>query len=103
MLHELQINFLRQIRNDIRRIFLNEAKTKRTHHVKKNQTLKALLKLAPQRAVGQLLATFLKDKERQIKEALVENDLPRARKLVNGGSNGLDRFEDAFKRGASIL
>jgi len=52
---------------------------------------------------GQLLATFLKDKERQIKEALVEHDLRRARKLVNGGSHGLDRFEDAFNRGDRLL
>jgi len=52
---------------------------------------------------GQLLATFLKDKERQIKEALVEHDLGTARRLVNGGSHGLDRFEDAFNRGNSLL
>jgi len=52
---------------------------------------------------GQLLATFLKDKERQIKEALVEHDLRRSRKLVNGGSHGLDRFEDAFNRGEKLL
>ena len=52
---------------------------------------------------GQLLATFLKDKERQIKEALVDHDLPTARKLINGGSHGLDRFEDAFDRGDKLL
>jgi predicted chitinase len=28
-----------------------------------------------------------------------EGDLARARRLVNGGSYGLDRFADAFKRG----
>jgi putative chitinase len=52
---------------------------------------------------GQLLATFLKDKERQIKEALVDHDLRMARKLINGGSHGLDRFTDAFNRGDSLL
>jgi peptidoglycan L-alanyl-D-glutamate endopeptidase CwlK len=52
---------------------------------------------------GQLLATFLKDKERQIKEALVENDLRTARKLVNGGSHGLDRFSDAYNRGDKLI
>jgi putative chitinase len=52
---------------------------------------------------GRLLATFLKDKERQIKEALVEHDLKTARKLVNGGSHGLRRFEDAFSRGDHLL
>jgi putative chitinase len=52
---------------------------------------------------GRLLATFLKDKERQIKEALIGNDLRTARRLVNGGSHGLDRFEDAFNRGDGLL
>ena len=52
---------------------------------------------------GELLATFLKDKERQIKEALVEHDLRAARRLVNGGSHGLDRFTDAFERGDKLL
>jgi putative chitinase len=52
---------------------------------------------------GRLLATFLKDKERQIKEALVGHDLRTARRLVNGGSHGLDRFEDAFNRGDGLL
>jgi putative chitinase len=52
---------------------------------------------------GQLLATFLKDKERQIKEALIDQDLRTARRLVNGGSHGLDRFTDAFNRGDALL
>ena len=52
---------------------------------------------------AEILAAFLKDKERQIKEALLEDDLKTARKLVNGGSNGLDRFADAYQRGDSLL
>ena len=52
---------------------------------------------------GKLLALFLKDKERQIKEALVGRDLRTARRLVNGGSHGLDRFEDAYNRGDRLL
>jgi putative chitinase len=52
---------------------------------------------------GQLLALFLRDKERQIKEALVDHDLRTARRLVNGGSHGLDRFEDAYNRGDRLL
>lgn len=52
---------------------------------------------------GQLLATFIKDKERQIKEALIDHDLKTARRLVNGGSHGLDRFTDAFNRGEQLL
>jgi len=52
---------------------------------------------------GMLLAAFLKDKERQIKEALLEGDLRAARRLVNGGSHGLDRFTDAYRRGDALI
>lgn len=50
-----------------------------------------------------LLATFLKAKEVPIKTALAAGDLRTARKLVNGGSNGLDRFEDCYKVGDGLL
>ncbi|MGA2409968.1 MAG: peptidoglycan-binding protein [Candidatus Binataceae bacterium] len=52
---------------------------------------------------SKLLAAFLKNSERAIKEALLENDLRHARKLVNGGSNGLDRFTEAFNIGKRLL
>ncbi len=52
---------------------------------------------------AQLLAAFLSDKERQIKEALLAGDMRTARKLVNGGSNGLDRFVDAYNRGDPLI
>ncbi len=52
---------------------------------------------------GKLLAAFLKDKERAIKEALVIGDLRLARRLVNGGSHGLDRFSDAFRIGEGLI
>ncbi|HSQ12193.1 MAG TPA: peptidoglycan-binding protein, partial [Candidatus Deferrimicrobium sp.] len=52
---------------------------------------------------GKLLAAFLKDKERAIKEALIIGDLRLARRLVNGGSHGLDRFSDAFRIGESLI
>jgi putative chitinase len=52
---------------------------------------------------AKLLAAFLKDKERPIKEALLENDLKTARKLVNGGSHGLDRFSEAYNMGQRLL
>lgn len=51
---------------------------------------------------GKLLAAFLKDKERKIKEALLDWDFAGARRLVNGGSNGLDRFVDAYKIGIRL-
>lgn len=52
---------------------------------------------------ARLLASFLQSKERDIKEALLHNDLKRARKLVNGGSHGLDRFTEAFNIGNSLI
>ena len=48
---------------------------------------------------ARVLAQFIKDHEVAIKNALAEGDLTHARRLVNGGSYGLDRFADAFKRG----
>ena len=52
---------------------------------------------------ARLLASFLKDKERRIKEALVDGDLRAARKLVNGGSHGLDRFTEAYTIGDRLI
>jgi len=52
---------------------------------------------------GNLLAAFLKDKERALKEALIIGDLRLARRLVNGGSHGLDRFTEAFRIGDSLI
>jgi len=52
---------------------------------------------------AKILAFFLKRKQREINEALMENDLRQARKLVNGGSHGLDRFTSAFMIGKSLL
>lgn len=52
---------------------------------------------------AKLLAAFLKDKEQRIKEALSENDLGQARRLVNGGTTGVTRFSDAFAIGQRLL
>lgn len=52
---------------------------------------------------GRILAAFLKDKERVIKEALLEDDLRAARRAVNGGSHGLDRFSDTYRRGLELI
>jgi len=51
---------------------------------------------------GRLLAAFLKDKERRIKEALLDSDFVGARRLVNGGTHGLDRFVDAYQIGVRL-
>lgn len=52
---------------------------------------------------AKILALFLKNKERQIKEALLEDDLRTARRLVNGGSHGLAEFTQAFRTGERLL
>ncbi|MEZ5826021.1 MAG: peptidoglycan-binding protein [Geminicoccaceae bacterium] len=52
---------------------------------------------------GRILAAFLSTRERAIKEALLEDDLARARRLVNGGAHGLGRFVDCYRRGLRAL
>jgi peptidoglycan L-alanyl-D-glutamate endopeptidase CwlK len=52
---------------------------------------------------ARLLAAFLKDKALAIKRALLEGDLRHARRLVNGGSHGLARFTDAYRRGEALI
>jgi len=49
-----------------------------------------------------LLAAFLGDRESRIKEALLDWDFAGARRLVNGGSHGLDRFVEAYKTGIAL-
>lgn len=52
---------------------------------------------------ARLLASFLKSKEAKIRNALRTNDLRTARKLVNGGSHGLDAFTQAFNIGKNLI
>jgi peptidoglycan L-alanyl-D-glutamate endopeptidase CwlK len=52
---------------------------------------------------GRLLAAFLGAQERAIKEALLAADYAGARKLVNGGRHGLERFTEAFVTGAALV
>lgn len=52
---------------------------------------------------AKLLASFLKSKESRIRTALAQNDLKTARKLVNGGSHGLQEFTAAFNIGKSVI
>jgi hypothetical protein len=51
------------------------------------------------RIAGLILAQFLANKEDAIRAAAAADDLVLARKLVNGGSHGLDRFRDAYTKG----
>ncbi len=52
---------------------------------------------------AKLLALFLKEKERKIKEALIEKNYKSARRLVNGGSFGLADFTEAYKTGDKLI
>jgi putative chitinase len=50
-----------------------------------------------------LLAAFVKAKEIELKQALINDDLATARRLVNGGSHGLDQFTEAYRTGQQFL
>ena len=52
---------------------------------------------------ARILAAFLAEKQAVIRAALAANDLAHARRLVNGGSNGLDRFTAAYNAGVKVL
>jgi putative chitinase len=52
---------------------------------------------------SELLADFLKSKEAKIRTALTSGDLGTARKLVNGGSHGLDAFTEAYQIGDKLI
>ncbi len=69
--------------------------------------LEANPELANDAAVaGRILAAFLKRAEARVRPALAEGSvagLKRARRAVNGGSHGFDRFEDAWSKGRALL
>lgn len=52
---------------------------------------------------ARLLASFLKFHEEHIRAALAGQDLREARRLVNGGSHGLDAFEAAYHSGLALI
>jgi predicted chitinase len=52
---------------------------------------------------AQLLASFLKNKEGLIKQALLADDLATARRLVNGGTHGVDAFTNAYRTGERLI
>jgi len=54
-------------------------------------------------SASKLLAVFLKDKEDKIKRALLDKNLAMARKLVNGGTHGLNRFVETYQLGTNIF
>jgi peptidoglycan L-alanyl-D-glutamate endopeptidase CwlK len=50
-----------------------------------------------------ILAAFLAARRLPLKEALLEDDLVRARRLANGGRHGLERFVHAYRVGLNRL
>ncbi len=52
---------------------------------------------------ARLLASFLKKREAKIREALRSGQLAKARQLVNGGSNGIERFVEAYSIGEKLI
>ena len=52
---------------------------------------------------AKILAAFIASKQAAIATAIASEDLTAARRLVNGGSNGLDRFIAAYWIGANLL
>ena len=46
---------------------------------------------------GCLLAAYLNANRGKLSEALADDDLKAARRIVNGGSHGLDRFSETFR------
>ena len=50
-----------------------------------------------------LRSLFLGDRELNIKDALMHDNFAAARRLVNGGSHGLEDFADAYRIGDSML
>ena len=50
-----------------------------------------------------LLAAFLAHQAKAMRPALARDDLAAARRLVNGGSHGLDRFSSVFELAQTAL
>ncbi len=55
------------------------------------------------KVAAEILARFLKDKERKIRAAMSNKDLKRVRRLVNGGLHGWKRFISAYNCGVNAL
>lgn len=52
---------------------------------------------------GLILAQFLKNREAAIRTAMAAHQLAKARRLVNGGSHGLDRFVETYEKAMALL
>jgi len=52
---------------------------------------------------SKLLALFIREKEREVKVAILLKDFKWARRLVNGGSHGITKFITAYKIGDRLI
>lgn len=52
---------------------------------------------------AELLAVFVADRQGRIATALDANDMAQARRAVNGGTHGLDRFTAAYRAALALL
>jgi peptidoglycan L-alanyl-D-glutamate endopeptidase CwlK len=52
---------------------------------------------------ARLLAAFISSKEIAMKQALQDGDLSTARRLVNGGTHGLEQFANAYRIGIAEI
>ena len=52
---------------------------------------------------ARLLASFLRSRKAPIQTALAQGDLKTARRLVNGGSNGFEKFQEAYNIGSGLI
>ncbi|HLE84581.1 MAG TPA: hypothetical protein VJG13_09595, partial [Thermoanaerobaculia bacterium] len=55
------------------------------------------------RVAARILAAFLGDKKDRIRQALAAGDYKTARKAVNGGSHGLEVFQECYQTGDRLL
>lgn len=55
------------------------------------------------RVAARILAAFLGDKQDKIRQALAAGDFATARKAVNGGSHGLQAFQECYQTGDRLL
>ncbi|MGE0130439.1 MAG: glycoside hydrolase family 19 protein [Blastocatellales bacterium] len=67
-----------------------------------NLTVNPELANTPQPA-AQILAAYLKENEAAIRIALAAGDLATARRIINGGLNGLGQFTTAFMIGNQLI
>ncbi|MBD8529569.1 MULTISPECIES: hypothetical protein [unclassified Massilia] len=52
---------------------------------------------------ARILAAFIKKARTKIQKAILLDDLKAARRAVNGGEHGLDRFLEAYNRGNQLV